>query len=280
MILSIASGKGGTGKTTVAVNLALSLSDNTPLQLLDCDVEEPNSHFLLKPNIQESRRVTIPVPEIDTKKCTFCGLCSEFCAYKALAVLEDDVLVFSDLCHGCGGCRLICPEEAIVETEKRIGTLEWGSADKIQFIQGKMDIGQVLSPPIIRETKKRIESQTTAIIDAPPGTSCPMVESVKDSDFALLVTEPTPFGLNDLSLAVDILRKMDIPFGVLINRLGQGNEDVQAYCKDQDIPILMCIPLDRRIAVAYSQGIPFIDILPEYRKRFVEMFRSIERRLS
>ena len=276
MILSIASGKGGTGKTTVAVNLALSLPNGVPIQFFDCDVEEPNAHFFLKPSIQESKTVSIPVPEIDPAKCTCCGLCSEFCAYNALAVLKDDVLVFPELCHGCGGCSLVCPEEAVVEKGQRIGTLELGYADKIQFIQGRLDIGQAMSLPIIREEKKLIRPSFTTLIDAPPGTSCPVVETVKGSDFTLLVTEPTPFGLNDLKLTVETLRKMNIPFGVFINRHGMGDEGVRDYCLQQNIPILMTLPMDRRIAVAYSQGIPFIDILPEYREKLKEMHKAIE----
>jgi MinD superfamily P-loop ATPase len=280
MILSIASGKGGTGKTTIAINLALSLIEKTPVQFLDCDVEEPNASFFLKPKILEKRDVSLPIPEILENRCTYCGKCAEFCAYNALAVLKSDVLVFPELCHGCGGCRLICPEDAIREKGEKIGVLEIGEAGSLQFIQGKLDIGKAMSPPIIREVKKLIRPGYISLIDAPPGTSCPVVESVKGSDFTLLVTEPTPFGLNDLRLAVDTLRQLKIPFGVIINRDGLGDPGVQNYCRDEGISILMIIPMERRIAVAYSQGKPLIDIFPAYKKKFTELYESIQRKIS
>jgi len=275
MILSIASGKGGTGKTTVAVNLALSLDENQPVQFLDCDVEEPNAHFFLKPEIAMRIEVTLPIPEILEDKCTFCGKCAEVCAYNAIAVLKDNVLVFPELCHGCGGCSLLCPEKAINEKGQRIGDIEFGSTNDIQFIQGKLDIGQAMSPPLIREVKKHINSTRTIIIDAPPGTSCPVVESVKGSDFSLLVTEPTPFGLNDLRLAVETLKKLEIPSGVVINRSDIGDSQVEEYCLEQNIPVLMTIPMDLNFAVAYSKGKTIIEIQPDYREKFQELFRKI-----
>lgn len=275
MILSIASGKGGTGKTTVAVNLALSLDENQPVQFLDCDVEEPNAHFFIKPEIAMRIEVTLPIPEILEDKCTFCGKCAEVCAYNAIAVLKDDVLVFPELCHGCGGCSLLCPEKAINEKGQRIGDIEFGSTNDIQFIQGKLDIGQAMSPPLIREVKKHIKSTRTIIIDAPPGTSCPVVESVKGSDFSLLVTEPTPFGLNDLRLAVETLKKLEIPCGVVINRFDIGDSQVEDYCLEQSIPVLMTIPMDRNFAVAYSKGKTIIETQPDYREKFRELFRKI-----
>lgn len=276
MILSIASGKGGTGKTTIAVNLALSFENNQPVQFLDCDVEEPNAHFFLKPQFLSNHEVSIPIPEIDKEKCTYCGKCAEVCAYNALAVLKNKVLVFPELCHGCGGCSLLCPEKAIKERGQRIGIIEFGSAGNIQFIHGKLDIGQAMSPPLIRKIKKYKNSTRLVIIDAPPGTSCPVIEAVKGSDFSLLVTEPTPFGLNDLKLSVETLREMNIPFGVVINRAGIGDSGVEDYCQKENIPLLMILPMDRNIAVAYSEGKSIIETQPAYREKFLELFERIQ----
>jgi MinD superfamily P-loop ATPase len=276
MILSIASGKGGTGKTTIAVNLAQSLSEFSPVQFLDCDVEEPNAHFFLKPQIHTDKSVFLPVPEIIEEKCNYCGKCAEVCAYNALAVLKDAVLVFPELCHGCGGCSLLCPENAIEEKNQRIGSIELGKADNIQFIHGKLDIGQAMSPPVIKAVKNHADSGQITIIDAPPGTSCPVIEAVKGSDASLLVTEPTPFGLNDLRLAVETLRELKIPFGVVINRSDIGDDQVKFYCQKEDIPVLMTIPMDKDIAVAYSKGQSIVETQPEYKKKFLELFREVE----
>jgi MinD superfamily P-loop ATPase len=261
MIISIASGKGGTGKTTVAVNFALALRNALPVQFLDCDVEEPNAHFFLKPHIVQNQTVNLPVPEIREDRCTYCGKCAEICAYNALAVLQDTVLVFPELCHGCGGCSLLCPENAIQEKGYRIGVIEFGSASSIPFTHGKLDIGQAMSPPII---------------DAPAGTSCPVVESVKGSTFTLLVTEPTPFGLNDLQISVETLKELDIPLGVLINRSDGKDKLIQDYCRGENVPVLMTIPLDRTIAVAYSEGKTILDIQPLYKEKFLNLFEQIQ----
>jgi len=274
MIISVASGKGGTGKTTVAVNLALSLKNSHSVQFLDCDVEEPNAHFFLNLHTLQSKPVFLPIPEIMEEKCTYCGKCSEVCAYNAIAVLKENVLVFPELCHGCGGCSLLCPEKAIKEKGQRIGVIEFGSTNNLQFIHGKLDIGQAMSPPLIREVKKHINSTWTIIIDVPPGTSCPVIEAVKGSDVTLLVTEPTPFGLNDLRLAVETLRELKIPFGVIINRSDIGDRQVQDYCLKENIPVLMTIPMDRNIAVAYSKGKTIIETQPSYKEKFLELFKK------
>ncbi len=275
MIISVASGKGGTGKTTVAVNLALSI-DN--VQFLDCDVEEPNAHIFLKPEIKRRSKAYIPVPEIDESKCNYCGKCAKVCVYNAIAVLagqdakKGTNLVFAHLCHGCGACSALCPEKAIKEVNREIGVVESGSCGRIEFVQGKLNIGEAMSPPLIRQVKERIDPKKTVIIDAPPGTSCPVITAVRGSDFCILVTEPTPFGLNDLILAVETLRKLQMPFGVIINRSDIGDEKVELYCNRNKIPILMRIPFDREIAVLYSKGIPMVAENKEYRKKLRDMF--------
>lgn len=278
MIISIASGKGGTGKTTVAVNMALSLKN---IQLLDCDVEEPNAHIFIKPRIKNEVKAYIPVPEIDETKCTYCGTCREVCAYHAIAVLGENngkkgsVLVFPHLCHGCGACSLLCPQGAIKEVNKDIGVIEIGAKGDMQFVHGRLNIGEAMSPPLIRQVKEYINPTRTVIIDAPPGTSCPVITVVKGSDFCVLVTEPTPFGLNDLILAVEVLRKIQIPFGVVVNRSDIGDGKVESYCKQENIPVLMKIPFSREIAVSYSEGTPIIKKDVSYQDKFINLYLNI-----
>ena len=276
MIISVASGKGGTGKTLVATSLALSLSDNYKVQLLDCDVEEPNANILLHLAVNQSQPVYIPIPKVDETKCTYCGKCAEVCAYNAIAVLKEKVLVFPELCHGCGACSYLCPESAITEEGREMGVVERGDSGNLELIQGKINVGEAMAPPVIREVKKYIDPANIVIIDVPPGTSCPVIEAVKGSDFCLLVTEPTPFGLNDLSLAVEVVRELDIPCAVVINRDGVGDDKVEGYCQEQGIPVLLKIPLDRRIASLYSQGIPLIEGMPRWREEFLRLFQDIK----
>ena len=277
MIISVASGKGGTGKTLVATNLALALSDKVRVQLLDCDVEEPNDNVFLHLHLNNSQLVYIPIPKINEDKCTYCGKCAEVCVYNAIAVLPEKVLVFPELCHGCGACSYLCPEAAITEEGRQIGVLEKGNSGNLELVQGKLNIGEPMAPPVIREVKKHIDSKSEVIIDVPPGTSCPVIEAVKGSDFCLLVTEPTPFGLYDLSLAVEVVRKLGIPFGVIINRVGVGDDKVEHYCQEQQIPILLKIPLDRSIAALYSQGIPLVEGMPRWHGAFLQIFQDIKK---
>lgn len=280
MIIAVASGKGGTGKTLVATSLALSLAESQKVQLLDCDVEEPNDHIFLKPVFTESQKVYIPVPAIDEDKCTHCGECAEVCAYNAIAVMKKKVLVFPELCHGCGACSYLCPENAISETGKEVGVVEIGHSSGIDFAHGKLNVGEVMAPPVIRKVKELVRRDGTTIIDVSPGTSCPVVESIEGSDLCLLVTEPTPFGLNDLILAVEVLRRLDIPCGIVLNRAGVGDTKVEDYCAREGIPILLTIPLDTRIAGYYSRGIPLVEGMPQWRERFVELFNGIQECLS
>jgi MinD superfamily P-loop ATPase len=280
MIISVASGKGGTGKTLVATSLALSLKDKYRVQLLDCDVEEPNDHIFLKPVITRSEAVCIQVPKVDDKKCTYCGKCAEVCAYNAIAVLPERVLVFPELCHGCGACSYLCPEKAISEEEREIGIVDSGHSDGMEFVQGKLTIGEAMATPVIRRVKEYANLDGVVIIDVPPGTSCPVVESIKDSDFCLLVTEPTPFGLNDLVLAVETVRELNIPSAVALNRAGVGDRKVEKYCRQENIPILLTIPLDTEIARLYSKGITLVEGMPELQEIFIRLWGEIRKTID
>jgi MinD superfamily P-loop ATPase len=276
MIISVASGKGGTGKTLVATSLALSLKDKHKVQLLDCDVEEPNAHVFLKPAISGSEPVTIAVPRVDEKKCTYCGKCAEVCAYNAIAVLGEHVLTFPQLCHGCGACSYLCPEEAISEEPRATGVVEWGRADSLEFVHGKLTVGEAMAPPVIRKVKEHATGDGVVIVDVPPGTSCPVVEAIKDSDFCLLVTEPTPFGLSDLVLAVETVRELNIPLAVVLNRAGVGDNKVEEYCRKENIAVLLTIPLDTEIARLYSKGIPLVEGMPQWQDSFRQLFERIK----
>jgi len=275
MIVSVASGKGGTGKTLVATSLAHALKGTMPVTLLDCDVEEPNDHIYMRARLLRTEPVSIPVPFVDESKCITCGMCHDVCAFNAIAVLGSAVLVFKELCHGCGACTRFCPVGAITEAAHEIGVVEVGDAGGIGFIDGVLTIGQPMAPPIIRQVKKHAGTEGVTIIDASPGTSCPVVEAVKGSDFCLLVTEPTPFGLSDLRLAVETVRELGLRHGVIINRAGVGDGRTEDYCRAEGIPVLMTIPLDERIARSYSRGEPLLEALQEYRQRFLDLHKRI-----
>jgi len=275
MIISIASGKGGTGKTLVATSLARSLMDTYSVTLLDCDVEEPNVHLFIRPEITSTEEVSIQVPRVRQDRCNHCGKCSEVCAFNAIAVVGDTVLTFPELCHGCGACSYLCPRQAISETPFKIGTLEKGRGEGIDFVKGQLDIGRAMATPVIRKVKQHRSGEGITLIDASPGTSCPVIEAVNGSDFCLLVTEPTPFGLNDLSLAVEAVKQLGVPCGVIINRAGRSNEAVEQYCRKENIPVLLKIPLDLKIACLYSEGITLSDGLPEWKVQFKQLAERI-----
>jgi len=276
LIIAIASGKGGTGKTLVAASLALSIGNN--VQLLDCDVEEPNAAIFIKPEIKKTVNASVLVPVVDKNLCDYCGKCAEICEYHAIVVVKNTILIFPELCHSCGACSLLCPRQAITEEKREIGRIETGERGDIQFVQGCLNIGEAMSPPLIKQVKALIDPGRIVIIDSPPGTSCPVIAAIKGCDFCLLVTEPTPFGLNDLVLAVETVRKLGIPFGVIINRSDLGDNKTEEYCAVENIPILMRIPFKKEIAQAYSKGLALIERLPEYKRKFKDLFNEANSR--
>ena len=274
MILTIASGKGGTGKTTVSTNLAMALGSR--VQLLDCDVEQPNAHLFIHPVVKRTEAITVPVPEVDMNKCTLCGKCSEICQYNAIVAVGDTVLSFGELCHSCGGCMAVCPEKAISERGRSLGIIQQGNNNGIDFINGRLRVGEAMSPPLIKKVLSFADPERIAIVDAPPGTSCPVIESMKTADFVLLVTEPTPFGLHDLKLAVGVVKLLEIPCALVINRSDIGDSGVREYAAEAELPVLMEIPFNRRIAEAYSRGEMLVETMPEWKDRFLELYDEVE----
>ncbi len=276
MRIAIASGKGGTGKTTIATSLAhVAATNGRTVAYLDCDVEEPNGHLFLKPEIRRDEPIQRLVPVVDPARCTHCGLCSRICRFGSIACIGEKTLVFPELCHACGGCVLVCPAEAIREEPKDIGRLRIGTSGWVEFVEGVLDVGEAMSPPAIHAVKEAAPDADFAIFDCPPGTSCPVIESVRGCDLLLLVTEPTPFGLHDLKLAVEMARALKLNFGVVVNRADTGDRDVWDYCKRQRVAILGEISDDRAVAEAYSRGDLPVDAAPSFRKQIMKLAAAI-----
>lgn len=275
MKIAVASGKGGTGKTTVAVSLALAARALGQVSLADCDVEEPNAHVFLAPEIAETEPVTIPVPRVDEDVCTYCGACAKACRFGALAVIGKKILFHPELCHGCGLCASVCPVDAIAEVPHEIGHIELGRAKGLYFLQGTLNPGEPMATPIIRALKGHLPQEGIVILDAPPGTACPVIETLKGVDYAVLVTEPTPFGLHDLRLAVEVVRELGVPAGVVISKDGIGTDEVDEYLQGEGLPVLLRIPMDRRIAQAYAEGVPLVEAFPEWLPRFKGLLNRI-----
>ncbi len=283
--VAVASGKGGTGKTSLAVSLALALLEDgeqqadpgPPPLFLDCDVEAPDAHLFLHPEMDSSKDVALQIPVVDRGRCSLHGECVDVCQYNALAILGGEVRIFPELCHGCGSCTLICPEEAIYEVPRVLGHLEAGWSGGIRFAHGILNVGEAMAVPVIHDLKQWATPQAdqVTILDAPPGTSCPMVETVAGSDFVLLVTEPTPFGLHDLKLAVEAIGELGIPMGVIINRDGIGDRGVDEFCTAEGLPVLLRVPFQREIAEEIAKGGTILGVRPEYGEVLRQMIRQI-----
>ncbi|MFN2353917.1 MAG: ATP-binding protein [Desulfopila sp.] len=278
MIISVASGKGGTGKTTVATNLAAALGEDCTF--LDCDVEEPNAHLFLKPDIHSRQDVFTFLPEVDKSRCDQCGKCRDICRFGAITIVGSSLLLFDELCHSCYGCMEVCPQKCISEGKRMLGTIESGKANDVDFHHGILRVGEAMSPPLIKRIRKEYQKGKTIIIDAPPGTSCPVIAAMHQADFVVLVTEPTPFGLHDLKLAHETVKQMGLAGGVVINRANLGDNSVQEYARANDLPILLEIPFSKTVAEHYSRGTLLVDTDPSWRHMFKELFATIEKQTT
>jgi len=273
MMITIASGKGGTGKTTVATNLAVAVGEGTTL--LDCDVEEPNVHLFLTPESVIRTPITTMVPVVDQEKCVQCGACSELCQFSAITLVAGELYTFPRMCHSCGGCVMVCPSGALTEGTRELGKLEKGRYKGIDLISGRLKVGEAMSPPLIERVKEAAEGRELVIVDAPPGTSCPVIAAMGGTDYVVLVTEPTPFGLNDLKLAVEAVRVLGIPCGIVINRADSGDDRVVRYAEEEGIEILMSIPYSRKVAEYYARGRLLVEAMPEMAEGFAGMVKKI-----
>lgn len=280
MIVAVASGKGGTGKTTVSASL--SAVWGRPLVAVDLDVEEPNLHLFLRPELEEAEDVRMEVPVADESLCTYCRACADLCQFKAVAVLGENLLTFPEMCHGCGGCLRLCPTRALTPGFRVLGTLEQGLCGPARFLMGRLRVGEAMSPPLMRAVKARLDAMLAAepadaVLDAPPGVSCPAVNAVLDSDVILLVTEPTPFGFYDFTLAHRAFAPLGKPLGVVVNRAGIGDHTVQDYCREHDLPVLAEIPYSRAVAEAYARGRVVAALGEEYAGVFIRLRDGLRR---
>jgi MinD superfamily P-loop ATPase len=276
--IAVASGKGGTGKTTVALNLAAMFGE--PVQLADCDVEEPNINLFLRCDQLVPPEVAMLVPQVDPRHCNGCGACGELCQFRGIVAIGNRALVFPELCHGCGGCALVCPSGAITERPHRIGTVSTGQSGIIRLVEGRLEVGVSLVPPVIRAVREQLLDDLPAILDAPPGTSCPVVATLRECDYLLLVTDPTPFGLHDLKLAVALARELNLACGVVVNRAGEDLVGLHGYCRSENIPILLSLPDDRQIAEVVSRGELVARVFPEYGLMFAELAAKLKQQLA
>ena len=273
MKIAVASGKGGTGKTTISVSIALS--SRYPVTFVDCDVEEPNAHIFLKPGIHGTETFSLTVPRVIEERCNYCGECRDICRFNAITVLGRTIMAFPDMCHSCRGCFLVCDQDALEESQREVGKIEWGESGNIKFYRGVLRVGEAMASPLIKKLKRKAGENGLIIFDAPPGTSCPVINTVADADYVLLVTEPTPFGLHDLKLAANVMKELGLPFGVILNKAGLGDEKVNTWCSENRVPLHLEIPFSKSVAEAYASGIPLIGAVKELVPRFERLLEEI-----